>query len=639
MRDRVILILLLSFFPFILHAGFEDARVINFNEEVSSSFKSTTETHFYKIELPVDAEVSVKIAHDYVDTYYAFTVEVVNSANSLVQKLVSTGWKTEVTRAVSLPKGTYYLKATIDGSGLISVQYRLLVTYQEGNFEKEFNNNLSTATPILLNTWYKGRTQIDSDDLDFYRFELTKRGYFYVEFDHDYYQSTFKYFEISVLDLERKYVTFTSYGTELSKKVFLAVEPGTYYVKIFSDGLYDIPYSLRIFFTEHPYVEREPNNTYSLATEMIPNIPYQASIKDALDVDFFRFRVNRDSTKVSVNIKHEYENTTSKFIDVNVVDQTGTSYLQIRSYANTADTSKEVILNRGTYYLKVTSSNFLPVYELTLLCSDEGACGYYIYGTVKDGLQNPVGAAEVIAKDPETGEIRAKTYTDTYGNYRLYVESATYEIEAKKEGYYAISAAQTVTLNDENPAARTELTVSEISSPPNLYVFDLKQGWNLISIPDEPFLSSPEDVFWSLGNNLLVAWTYDNENKVWQKYRPRASKPTLDKVEGEKGYWLYVDKACSFGIVLSGKGSRKVNLFSGWNLVSYKDEERSVLDALYPLGNDWVIVWTWDDNQWYAKPHPLSGIDLPYPKIDKFKKGKAYWILMKPGSEAREWIQ
>jgi len=68
-------------------------------------------------------------------------------------------------------------------------------------------------------------------------------------------------------------------------------------------------------------------------------------------------------------------------------------------------------------------------------------------------------------------------------------------------------------------------------------------------------------------------------------------------------------------------------------------EERSVLDALYSLGNDWVIVWTWDNNQWYAKPHPLSGIDLSYPKIDKFKKGKAYWILMKPGNEAREWIQ
>jgi len=223
------------------------------------------------------------------------------------------------------------------------------------------------------------------------------------------------------------------------------------------------------------------------------------------------------------------------------------------------------------------------------------------------------------------------------GEINLTISATGYET---KTATVSVSTGQMITSN---------LTLTPTTNTHTLSL-SLSTGWNFISFPKLPACGLPSDpscnavinIFGDVSSNVRIIWGYDNINKAWKKYKPGVSGNTLTTIEGGKGYWVYMDASGS--IVLKDAStntewtaqSTTVPLAEGWNLIAYNGtDDTDVVNALDSISGKWSIVWHWKDNQWYAK-HATETLMIPV--LDKFKKGKAYWIKIKTG-QATDWTQ
>ncbi len=78
---------------------------------------------------------------------------------------------------------------------------------------------------------------------------------------------------------------------------------------------------------------------------------------------------------------------------------------------------------------------------------------------------------------------------------------------------------------------------------------------------------TPEKAFSSIEDCLIVVWTFDSAQQVWQVYTPDPSTPwvtDLDFVAYGEAYWIKVSKDCN---LIYGSFSR--GLLNGWNLIAW----------------------------------------------------------------------
>jgi hypothetical protein len=168
---------------------------------------------------------------------------------------------------------------------------------------------------------------------------------------------------------------------------------------------------------------------------------------------------------------------------------------------------------------------------------------------------------------------------------------------------------------------------------------DLSSGWNFVSFPSLPQAGGTiAAVFGDASTALKVIWGYDNQNKLWKRWKPGAVSNTLSTIETGKGYWVYMDTAASIDRTgWLSPPSTGVHLYEGWNLIGYLGSDNaSTGAALGSISNKWSVVWGWENGAWSAKHETILAFPAPIQPLANFRTGSAYWIRTKT---ATDWEQ
>jgi len=166
-------------------------------------------------------------------------------------------------------------------------------------------------------------------------------------------------------------------------------------------------------------------------------------------------------------------------------------------------------------------------------------------------------------------------------------------------------------------------------------VIPMSTGWNFVSFPKLPKNPTLSSIF--QGKPVRIIWGYDNERRLWKKWKSPSSSDTLESIEPKKGYWVYADEPFQIETKDSIEPQDKtITLYPNWNLIGWLGVDgKSVDQALSSLGDNWLIIWGWEEGIWKARCKDPS-INLNLQPLDNLTKGKAYWIKMESSATWEE---
>ncbi|MCD5390662.1 choice-of-anchor D domain-containing protein, partial [candidate division NPL-UPA2 bacterium] len=137
------------------------------------------------------------------------------------------------------------------------------------------------------------------------------------------------------------------------------------------------------------------------------------------------------------------------------------------------------------------------------------------------------------------------------------------------------------------------------ASPTSLFTLPLEAGWNLISLPLNPLITNPQQLF---GDRLIAIWRWDREAQ-------RYLSPT--QIKAKEGYWVAVSERVSVEIEGVAPETTSVPLLPGWNLVGPVGNQPSPMGR-YPFVIA-VFGWDWPPHSRYLTP-------------ESCEEGKGYWV-------------
>lgn len=251
------------------------------------------------------------------------------------------------------------------------------------------------------------------------------------------------------------------------------------------------------------------------------------------------------------------------------------------------------------------------------------AIDYFVEGTVKDiASGSPMAGVVVTIKDGSNNSYSSPA-TNASGQYTVPLPGpGDYTVfDAVKAGYTTWSAPQVpVTLDAQHPNETLQDIFMALSGP-EPFVFNLAQGWNLVSLPLQPSVTSIGSVLGGIAGNYSVVWAYINQQ--WKFYDPTdVEGSTLTTMEAGLGYWIKM--TIQRQLTVSGSFAPDcVNLLNGWNLVGYgKAAAGASTDVLAGISGKYVIVWAYPSQQWkFFDPTDVEGSTL-----GQFLQGYGYWI-------------
>ncbi len=331
------------------------ANSINLNQTYKGSLKDTNDEDFYKVVVPSNGNVSLSIKQRHGAYWYG---SILNSKGEVYEDIHTDGSESVEGYAVTqvgLPKGTYYIQIK-NSSDAYDKPYEIKVGFTaSNNYEKEFNNNLTTANSINLNQTYKGSLK-DTNDEDFYKVVVPSDGN--VSLSVKQQHGAYWYGSI----LNSKGEVYEDIHTDGSESVEgyavtqVGLPKGTYYIQIEnSSDAYDKPYEIKVGFTASNNYEKEFNNNLTTANPINLNPTYRGSLKDTNDKDFYKIVVP-NAGNVSLSIKQQHDAWWYGHI------QNGSGHVYKYLYTS-GDTSvsgfakTQVWLKKGTYYIQIENSS------------------------------------------------------------------------------------------------------------------------------------------------------------------------------------------------------------------------------------------------------------------------------------------
>lgn len=214
---------------------------------------------------------------------------------------------------------------------------------------------ITSSYMSLNNSWISGNIGV-KDEVDFYSFTITKAGWVTVLYQgHSIGDS---YVQILDKDLSKEYAkanVYTSSNQAPKTKDFrLALEAGTYYVKIWGYGNHTGDYKLKGSFEAANNNEREINNDFSTAMPLNKNQTVTGFISIDDRLDFYKISVppNKGIRLIYTSyIGDSYlEVWNSDFINIHTKNHYGSiSETSPRTYVY----ENEENLPAGTYYVKI----------------------------------------------------------------------------------------------------------------------------------------------------------------------------------------------------------------------------------------------------------------------------------------------
>lgn len=225
------------------------ANDIQLNTSYTGALQSSNDKDFYKFTLATDGKVSLNFKHELLpDNYRYWDISIIDVNNYQHYSVSSYGNNPNMdTYNMFLPSGTYYIIVNAYSLCKNDYTFELFYTQNDGFFEKEFNNNITNANDIALNSYYTGALQFSSDD-DFYKFTVTKSEKLTLNFQHTLLDSA--KWEVTIIDANNKqYFNGYSNAGDTNKDIMTAISflPGEYYIKIeaYSHSYADYKFNLK----------------------------------------------------------------------------------------------------------------------------------------------------------------------------------------------------------------------------------------------------------------------------------------------------------------------------------------------------------------------------------------------------------
>ena len=190
--------------------------------------------------------------------------------------------------------------------------------------ESEPNNTRGSATAITPDETVTGKMESTSDT-DWYSFEITQKGYFYVNFDVDKYATESQInkgwdFEVYTSDGQNLIYQWTGFTDSFTSRK-MPYEPGQYYIKIKNDWAdsfagyapIDVEYSITVHQQAAADWECEFNSTRKTANPILTdtNTIYANVGKNDRDGDWFSFQVSERSM-VTIDLRYDGKATSSE---------------------------------------------------------------------------------------------------------------------------------------------------------------------------------------------------------------------------------------------------------------------------------------------------------------------------------------
>lgn len=207
--------------------------------------------------------------------------------------------------------------------------------------------------PLSLNNSWVSGTISKEDEVDYYSVRLDKSGWLTVDYQGLSVKDS--YIEIYNYDLTKRYCrTEIYYSSDISPKNHtdvLAMEPGTYMIKIFAYGRNIGGYRVRTSFKPANNNESLNNNSFSTAQKLNINQTVNGFISEDDEIDFYKIELN--STKT---IRFVY----TSYISDSYLQVWNKDYIEVskRNIYNASEESPltyvyEETLSEGTYYIKI----------------------------------------------------------------------------------------------------------------------------------------------------------------------------------------------------------------------------------------------------------------------------------------------
>jgi hypothetical protein len=149
----------------------------------------------------------------------------------------------------------------------------------------------------------------------------------------------------------------------------------------------------------------------------------------------------------------------------------------------------------------------------------------------------------------------------------------------------------------------------------------LSQGWNLISLYEQPGDTDISSVLSSISGKYASVWAYiDNSWNVYDPANPGFSE--LMNMEAGRGYWIEMNESAT--LVISGSTpSNSVSLINGWNLVGYNSlTSQPIANAVSSIEGKYVSIHVFEDGSWKVYDPANPGIS----DLTTMQPGYGYWI-------------
>lgn len=262
---------------------------------------------------------------------------------------------------MGLEKGYYFV--TVYSHVYSSVSYALNVSFtKDSSIEKEFNDTMSTATPVSVNTEIVGSLteRNNISDRDYYSFTMENDGFIIIDFLHEALPDEKEGWHISVVSEDGKiaYNSVSDWSQPIHQSPNIGISAGKYYILIDSDNIYhsNIVYRLILLTVQDGTWESEPNNTTDDADIItIGKAINGTMIENGVDYDKDYFKVDISSSgTLQVDFSHTVSNSESKegWV-ISIVDADGNELSSTSADWDSDTVTFTAAVESGSYYILV----------------------------------------------------------------------------------------------------------------------------------------------------------------------------------------------------------------------------------------------------------------------------------------------
>lgn len=157
---------------------------------------------YYQIDVEQDGVIGMSFCHDnYTDNFQGWKISLINFDSEVLAEFTS-NWQTTKTYApnIGIAAGTYYVLVEQNDNFNDGLYELNMVWHASDYWEKEFNDEISSARNYLVEGFGCCGSIMSMDDNDYYIFQCERTGTYKVTFEHENLTDEYRSWVISVLN-------------------------------------------------------------------------------------------------------------------------------------------------------------------------------------------------------------------------------------------------------------------------------------------------------------------------------------------------------------------------------------------------------------------------------------------------------